>query len=657
MAPPASPPVYGLGEGLPAGTVAARMRHFRAMRRECAFSDVFLYTSDHHSISAHQAVLAVHSSWLARLFAYFDCACANPTCGQHTPAILRLILPEVSMTVVELFLDLCYLGQVVVDSRAQYDELASLAGQLGVSVPDWPLTPTPEVGPSQTPWADRGGRISPLVRPLSAVGAKIMSTQACRARRSTPGPMGRLGLSDAPIEVCDLTLDSDEAGLSPESPPPFADEAQEVRGLPISLSLSSPIDSQGSTPIETDHFFSEFSHSTPPKARKSCLVADDEIVRHGGLSAPLDEIRPVGSTDNVGAHNTPHTDLELDESLNEPAQPDLDWLASPPRDRGRRLRQAPLKFRNSPAIKGPNLAQRGQKRRLTPSGETDPPKPVQARPSTSSDSGVGRRRARKCSALPPEAAQGRGRLASPPEAAFMPPEPVKKCRGRKKRGSQLGPPQGQKDCTPASQEDFALTADQETESHAERMMPGSKSANESGLGRTECQIKAKPGRRKDPNRPGRACQKLQCFDCQVHFHSVSALKSHIVTDHFRGELLKAVPELDQLVKCPECCKKFANIPNHLSFFHRKLEHVMPVQDFLSLHRASAQWGKGSGGPKIITSFAPAMTSLDCERAFSTFKDLLSSQKNRFTEDHLKDRMLIQRHGARLGIAASGLLNH
>lgn len=47
-------------------------------------------------------------------------------------------------------------------------------------------------------------------------------------------------------------------------------------------------------------------------------------------------------------------------------------------------------------------------------------------------------------------------------------------------------------------------------------------------------------------------------------------------------------------------------------------------------------------PYIIASFSCApMTSVDCERAFSTCKDLLSSKRNCLTEGHLKDQMLIQ----------------
>ena len=47
-------------------------------------------------------------------------------------------------------------------------------------------------------------------------------------------------------------------------------------------------------------------------------------------------------------------------------------------------------------------------------------------------------------------------------------------------------------------------------------------------------------------------------------------------------------------------------------------------------------------PNVIASFRCApMTSVDCERAFSCFKDLLSTKRARLTEGHLKDQMLIQ----------------
>ena len=52
----------------------------------------------------------------------------------------------------------------------------------------------------------------------------------------------------------------------------------------------------------------------------------------------------------------------------------------------------------------------------------------------------------------------------------------------------------------------------------------------------------------------------------------------------------------------------------------------------------------SGGedPEVIASLKCApMTSVDCERAFSRFKDLLSCKRNRLTEGHIKDQMLIQ----------------
>ena len=36
-----------------------------------------------------------------------------------------------------------------------------------------------------------------------------------------------------------------------------------------------------------------------------------------------------------------------------------------------------------------------------------------------------------------------------------------------------------------------------------------------------------------------------------------------------------------------------------------------------------------------------ITSVDCERAFSMFKDILSSKMHRMTETHVKDQMIIQ----------------
>jgi len=51
-------------------------------------------------------------------------------------------------------------------------------------------------------------------------------------------------------------------------------------------------------------------------------------------------------------------------------------------------------------------------------------------------------------------------------------------------------------------------------------------------------------------------------------------------------------------------------------------------------------------PNLIANFrcAPA-TSVDCERAFSHFKDLLSSKRLRLTESHLRDQMIVSWNSA------------
>jgi hypothetical protein len=47
-------------------------------------------------------------------------------------------------------------------------------------------------------------------------------------------------------------------------------------------------------------------------------------------------------------------------------------------------------------------------------------------------------------------------------------------------------------------------------------------------------------------------------------------------------------------------------------------------------------------PSTVVNFTYApMVSVDCERAFSHFKDILSSKRRKLTETHLKDIMIIQ----------------
>lgn len=47
-------------------------------------------------------------------------------------------------------------------------------------------------------------------------------------------------------------------------------------------------------------------------------------------------------------------------------------------------------------------------------------------------------------------------------------------------------------------------------------------------------------------------------------------------------------------------------------------------------------------PAIITNFSCApITSVDCERCFSSLKDLLSNKRLRLTENHVKDQMMLQ----------------
>ncbi|TRY80878.1 hypothetical protein TCAL_14533 [Tigriopus californicus] len=109
-----------------------KMKAYRRLRQCCSFSDVFIYTQDHQSISAHRPVLAAHSPWLARLFDYFDCGCGNASCGQNGRGEVRLMIPGVDMDHLERLMDLLYLGWVQLGSSEEYAHLQTLAQLLGI---------------------------------------------------------------------------------------------------------------------------------------------------------------------------------------------------------------------------------------------------------------------------------------------------------------------------------------------------------------------------------------------------------------------------------------------------------------------------------------------------------------------------------------------
>ncbi len=53
-------------------------------------------------------------------------------------------------------------------------------------------------------------------------------------------------------------------------------------------------------------------------------------------------------------------------------------------------------------------------------------------------------------------------------------------------------------------------------------------------------------------------------------------------------------------------------------------------------------------PNVLVSFrCTPMMYVDCERAFNVFKDILGSKRNKLTEEHLKDQMLLQWNSALL----------
>jgi len=83
-------------------------------------------------------------------------------------------------------------------------------------------------------------------------------------------------------------------------------------------------------------------------------------------------------------------------------------------------------------------------------------------------------------------------------------------------------------------------------------------------------------------------------------------------------------------------------------FSKKLDDVLKKNPgYIKLTKfASVLKGEGATGlkeePDVIANFKCApTTSVDCERVFSMFKDLLSNKRMRLTEEHLRDQMIIQ----------------
>lgn len=115
-------------------------------------------------------------------------------------------------------------------------------------------------------------------------------------------------------------------------------------------------------------------------------------------------------------------------------------------------------------------------------------------------------------------------------------------------------------------------------------------------------------------------------------------------------LKEAIQELEKRLPLTEALAIILKVKSSLTIsrFSNKLEEVLNKN---SGYKKMCQIGAILSGesvpgvqedPNEIANFRCApITSVDCERTFSSFKDLLSDKRTRLTEEHLKDHMIIQ----------------
>lgn len=123
----------------------------------------------------------------------------------------------------------------------------------------------------------------------------------------------------------------------------------------------------------------------------------------------------------------------------------------------------------------------------------------------------------------------------------------------------------------------------------------------------------------------------------------------IIKSNFKV-LKDGITELEERLSLCESMKIVQKVRDSLSLepFSSKLDLILkknPGFERLMMF-ASVHDGKTVSGleedPATISNFKFApVTSVDCERAFSLFKDLISSKRLRMTEEHLRDQMMIQ----------------
>lgn len=116
-------------------------------------------------------------------------------------------------------------------------------------------------------------------------------------------------------------------------------------------------------------------------------------------------------------------------------------------------------------------------------------------------------------------------------------------------------------------------------------------------------------------------------------------------------LKEAIKELEERLPLTEALAIIPKVKISLKInkFKNKLDDVLNKNpgykrmcQFGAVLSGDADGSDLQESPDLIVNFKYApVTSVDCERVFSSFKDVLSCKRTRLTEQHLKDQMIIQ----------------
>ena len=140
--------------------------------------------------------------------------------------------------------------------------------------------------------------------------------------------------------------------------------------------------------------------------------------------------------------------------------------------------------------------------------------------------------------------------------------------------------------------------------------------------------------------------------CKLELYEDEGLVKQLATIKVNFTVLKSsITQLEERLTLVQALEIVENVKKSLTIpeFKAKLDEILEKNPGYEKQEKMGAVLSGNTvpdiageDPNVIASFrCTPMTSVDCERAFSRFKDLLSTKRARLTEGHLKDQMLIQ----------------